>query len=139
VESGWNTDLIFMDAYDLNTFSHAKRKRTLRSGFVPQLTIGSQPLGLGSVLAPVVGATVSANAVPFVEGGYPHPLAPPSNPGTQNQRYQDTANAKPPWISVPACRLGARPPKAQPLGLQTPGIHSLNLNAPKSVLTLTTY
>lgn len=130
-----------MNAYDLNTFTHAKRHRTVESAFIPQLTIGTQPAGLGSVLAMVTPSNVSvnSNAVPFVEGGYPHPLAPIGQAGTQNQQYQNTANAKPPWVSVPLCRIGARPPKAQPLGLQNPGIASLNFPAPKNILRLTTY
>lgn len=129
-----------MDAYDLNSFATAKRHRRVDSAFIPQLTIGTQPAGLGSVLAPVtpVGTIVNTNTVPFVEGGYPHPLAPPGV-GTQNQNYLNTTAAKPPWVSVPLCKIGVRPPKAQPLGLQNPGIASLNFPAPKNILRLTTY
>jgi hypothetical protein len=132
----------FMDVQDINSLVTAKRQRTVKSGFIPQLTLGSQPQGLGSVVAPVTptGDTVFSNAVPYVSGGYRHPLAPSINPGTQNQQYQNTSATVPPWVSVPACRIGARPPKAPPIGIQGgTTMAAFNFPAPKSVLTLTTF
>ena len=131
-----------MDTGQINNFVQLKQSRAFRSSFIPQLTIGTQPTEQGSVVAtisPTSSNLVASNSVPYVSGGYPHYLAPLSNPGVQNQRWLPSAQPSP-WTQIPACRLGVPPPKARPLGLTPDSSANLNFpNTPKSVLTLRTF
>jgi hypothetical protein len=116
-----------MTAAQLTAWHEGKLAGRNRAAFVPALTIGSMPKGQGSAVSLVndhPGDLINDNAVPYVPGGYPHHIAAPGWPGTQQQTLQPQMTV-PPWIAVPICKTKTVPQPAR-IGLTGEG-SALNL------------
>jgi hypothetical protein len=118
-----------MDAISLNIFAAMRQNGQVQRAFVPQLSTGTMPQAQASSVSAVadpdlpVGAT---QAVPFVDGGYQHNIAPPGSPGRQDQSKHALFTTNPPWAIIPVCQSGKIAPKAKALGLSNQSGFSLN-------------
>lgn len=120
-----------MNSTQLQAWQEGKLAGRNRATFVPALTIGSQPQGQGSSVAPVnvvPGDAISDNAVPYVPGGYPQHIAAPGQPGTQQQTLQPQMTL-PPWIAVPYCKVARGKPEP-PANIGLTGDTGAGMNLP---------